>query len=83
MADYTIQHDRPNCIGCTACAATAPAFWEMGADGLSNLKGAKKNAEGNEELAIEQKDYAVNKQAADSCPVNVIHIIDKAGKKII
>ena len=27
MAKYTIDHDRPTCIGCAACEAIAPEFW--------------------------------------------------------
>ena len=39
---------------------------------------------GHEELDVEEKDYQVNKEAADSCPVNVIHITNKeTGEKII
>jgi len=79
---YKIQHDRPNCIGCAACEAVAPAFWEMAEDGKSTLKGAKKIDNDWYELEIKEKDFPVNKDAADSCPVNVIHII-KDGKKII
>jgi len=41
-----IQHDRPNCIGCAACAAVAPEFWSMNEDGKSDLKNAKPAANG-------------------------------------
>jgi ferredoxin len=81
---YQIQHDRPNCIGCAACAAIAPDFWEMNADGKSDVIGCKKRPDEWEELDIDAKNFAINKEAADSCPVNVIHIIDKeTGDKII
>ncbi len=85
---YKIEHDRPNCIGCGACAAVAPEFWMMDPkDGKSDLKGSKKKEEGgevvSEGLEISDDKYPKNKEAADCCPVNVIHIIDKHGKKII
>ena len=32
-----IQHDRPNCIGCAACAAINPKDWVMNQDGKSDL----------------------------------------------
>jgi len=81
---FQIQHDRPNCIGCAACAAVAPDFWVMHEDGKSDIVGSKKRADEWEELDIEEKDFAQNKEAADSCPVNVIHIIKKdTGEKII
>lgn len=88
MADFKIQHDRPNCIGCGACAAVAPDYWEMSpVDGKSDLKDSKHTKEGNdtvlEEREIDQPLYNNNKEAADSCPVNVIHLFDKDGKKII
>lgn len=81
---YQIQHDRPNCIGCAACAAIAPDFWTMHEDGKSDIVNSKKREDGWEELDIGEKDYQLNKEAADSCPVNVIHIVDKeTGDRII
>ena len=81
---YIIEHDRPNCIGCAACAAVAPDFWTMNEDGKSDIVGCKNRDDEWEELDIGEKDYQVNKEAADSCPVNVIHIKNKeTGEKII
>jgi ferredoxin len=82
MADFTIDHDRPGCIGCGACAAVNPAFWSMSPkEGKSDLKGAKQTKENGEvtreTLDISQADYAKNREAADCCPVNIIHIINK------
>ncbi|MFA6048656.1 MAG: ferredoxin [Candidatus Micrarchaeia archaeon] len=83
MADYSVEHDRPNCIGCGACAAVCPAFWEMASDGKSDLKGVKYDGNGLGVLSVEEKDFACNKLAADSCPVNVIHLTNKkTGEKI-
>ncbi len=69
-----IIHDRNVCIGCGACVAVCSAYWEMGSDGKSNLKGAKENG-GKFELML--NDAACNKDAAQSCPVNCIHIEEK------
>ena len=80
---YQIRHDRPNCIGCAACAAVAPDFWEMHEDGKSDIIGSKKTEDEWEELDIEEKNFVENKEAADSCPVNVIHIINKETKEKI
>jgi len=80
---YQIQHDRPNCIGCAACAAVAPDFWTMHEDGKSDIVGCRKRDDEWEELDIEEKDFQANKEAADSCPVNVIHIINKETKEKI
>lgn len=81
---YLLQHDRPNCIGCAACAAVAPDFWTMHEDGKSDIVGCRKRPDEWEELDIEEKDFKPNKEAAESCPVNVIHLINKeTGEKII
>ncbi|MEK6821544.1 MAG: ferredoxin, partial [archaeon] len=66
MSDYKIQHDRPNCIGCGACAAVAPDYWEMSpVDGKSDLKESKHTQEGGqtvlEERHIDKTIYANNK----------------------
>ena len=81
---FQLFHDRPNCIGCAACAAVAPDFWSMSEDGKSDIIGSKKKDDETEEMDIEEKHFKENKEAADSCPVNVIHIINKeTGEKII
>ncbi|MBL7055392.1 ferredoxin [Candidatus Woesearchaeota archaeon] len=81
---YTLQHNRPDCIGCAACEAVAPDFWEMHEDGKSDIKNCKKLDNEWEELDISKKDFELNKEAAETCPVNVIHLIDKkTGEKII
>ncbi len=80
---YILQHDRDNCIGCGACEAVAPDFWEMKDDGKVMLKGGKKTGNGWYERDIKEKDFQINKDAADSCPVNVIHITNKDTKEKI
>ena len=66
--------DREKCIGCGNCVVICPAFFEMAEDGKSKLKGKvigpKKDIE---ELAISSIKCA--QDAADSCPVQVIHVI--------
>ena len=82
--EYTLQHDRPNCIGCAACEAVAPDFWEMNDDGKSDIKGGKNLDNGWQNLEFKEKNFQENKEAAESCPVNVIHIVKKeTGEKII
>lgn len=76
-----VQHDRENCIGCGACVAIAPDFWSMGDDGKVNLKGAEKK-NGVFELKIEEKDVEQNKNAAETCPANVIHVLEN-DKKLV
>ena len=74
-----IIHDRSTCIGCGACAAVCPDFWEMAGDGKSNLKGAKGKSGS---FVLELPDKKCNLNAAQSCPVSCIHLEEK-GKKLI
>lgn len=52
--------DKEKCIGCGACAATAPNTFKMGDDGKSEVV----NPAGDPAETI--------KQAADGCPVQAI-----------
>ncbi|MBI3032751.1 ferredoxin [Candidatus Woesearchaeota archaeon] len=72
---YKIEHNRPDCIGCAACAAVAPDHWEMNEDGKSDIRGGKRLPTGWEEKEIDESSFNDNKEAAESCPVNVIHLI--------
>ena len=67
-----VIQEREKCIGCGSCVALCPNFWEMGDDGKSVLKSSKKNNEGNYEIEIDAVEC--NKDAAESCPVQIIHI---------
>lgn len=79
-----MRHDRPNCIGCAACTAVAPQFWEMNQDGKSDIINGKNVDDEWQEKEIDDKEFPVNLDAARACPVNVIHIIKKStGEKFI
>jgi len=80
MAKFKIEYSRAECIGCGACAAVSPDYWEMMDDGKSSIKSGKKVGE-NEEKEIEEKDLATNKEAAESCPVDIISIINPDTKE--
>jgi len=80
---FILKHDKPNCIGCAACNAVSPDFWTMNDDGKADIKGGKILEDETQELEIEEKNFEINKEAAESCPVEVIHIIDKESKKKI
>lgn len=81
---YKIEHDRENCIACGACAVIAPGFWVLSKeDGKADVVGSNKTEDGYEHFDLEDKDFQINKDAADACPVNVIHILDKQNKKRI
>jgi len=73
---FKIIFDRETCIGALACNAVSPEFWTLSDDGKVDLKGAKKRDDGKWELVVEEKDLAMNKEAAESCPVYAIVIED-------
>jgi len=73
MAKYKIEHDRPGCIGCAACTHACSENWEMADDGKSKCK----------KTSISKEELDCNMKAAKGCPVNVIHILDENGKKLI
>lgn len=78
---YRIVHDRDICIGCSACASVCPKFWVMENDGKASIVGNKKTGKGQEEILGTNKepltsDFEDNNDAAESCPVNCIHLIE-------
>jgi len=70
---YVIVHDRDQCIGCGACAAVNPDNWEMAEDGLAKVK----------KTELTEEELSANMEAAESCPVNCIHIyeVTETGEK--
>lgn len=81
--DYLLEQDRLNCIGCGACVAVAPSHWEVSEDGKVSIINGKKRNDGWEEKNISKQELQENTEAAESCPVTVIHITAKDGKKLI
>ena len=76
---YRIEHDRDICIGCSACASVCPKHWFMENDGKSSMYNHTKTGNGEEEILGTNKeplteDFEDNMDAAESCPVNCIHI---------
>jgi len=68
MAKIIQQHDK--CIGCGTCVAVCADFFEMGTDGKAKLKGAKDA--GESKLELETENPGCCKEAATSCPVQII-----------
>lgn len=83
MARYKVLYERVNCIGAAVCVAVYPKYWEMDADGKANLLGSIKNGD-SFEVELDESEVEQMKQAAEGCPVNVIHITNlDTGEKII
>lgn len=74
MAKFKIIYDRDACIGAAACAALDPIRFEMNADGKADL--LKGTDDGKGIWTLEIDDLGEAKEAAESCPVNVIKIKD-------
>jgi len=74
MTDFKIIHDRENCIGCTACELAAPENWVMEEAGIGLKSKPRKTL-------LKKEEFKVNNEAAEACPVNVIHIMDLKSKK--
>ncbi len=77
MVEHKIVHFKKDCISCGACAAIAPEFWELDEAGLAELKGSQQ-VDGHQELVIyTEETRALNQEAADCCPVNIIYVKKK------
>ncbi len=77
MPEHKIIHFKEQCISCGACAAINPDFWELDEQGLAHLKGSTK-VDGHWDLDIKtEQERASNQEAADVCPVNIIHVKKK------
>jgi len=59
---HKIVQDAGACIGCGACVSICPDNWKMGSDGKAHPK----------KTAVAE--IGCNKDAADSCPVQCIHV---------
>ena len=81
---YKIEYDRPNCIEILSCAASYPERWTVGEDSKADLVDGIEESPGNWVLEFSEEELEKFKLSAESCPVNVIHIIDlETGEKII
>lgn len=69
-----IIHYREKCIGCNACVEAAPDRWAISKkDGKAVLiKGTEKK--GIYTIITHAMEYEANLEAAQNCPVNIIHL---------
>lgn len=70
--------DRQNCIGADSCEVLAPEYFKLATDGKIDLVGGTQSGgKWTCELEVDEKELKKLKQAATSCPVQVIEIIEK------
>ncbi|MEW6063108.1 MAG: hypothetical protein AB1571_01940 [Nanoarchaeota archaeon] len=50
-------------------------------DGKVDLKGPDTKNKKKQTIKIDEKDFEKMKEAAESCPINIIHIMDKNWQK--
>lgn len=67
---YKIKIDKEKCIGCASCVAIAPKTFEMDKENKATIK---KDDHDDDKTIL---------QAAQSCSVNAINLINKKGKKV-
>jgi ferredoxin len=85
MATFVIKYNREGCIGAASCTAVDPISWKLEPDNKVDLEGAQKNDDNTEQTKeINEDELKVYLEAAQACPVNVIHIFNKeTGEKLI
>ena len=71
-----VVHFKKDCISCGACAALAPEFWELDEEGLARLLGSSEIDDHWERMVESAEDIEKNEEAAQCCPVNIIHLKD-------
>lgn len=77
MDKHIVFHFKKDCISCGACAAISPNYFEMDEQGLAELKGSSA-ADDHQELEITTEEAKAEcQEAADVCPVNIIHVKKK------
>jgi ferredoxin len=79
MAKFKVVLEREECTACESCVETCPDTFEMADDGLAQVKGSMRVGSNDE---LEMDDVGCSKEAAEVCPVNIIHVFE-GGNKII
>ena len=83
MATFKVVLDRESCIGAGACEKAFSERWKMNDnDGKVDLIGGETT---DKEQVLEISEHELDRmlEAAQSCPVNAIHIIDENGDRLI
>ncbi len=82
---YKLVYDRAGCIGAAACEAVYPLRWTMASsDGKADLIDGKQVDQSQiYEYYFDESELDKIMGSATVCPVNVIHIYDPDGNKLI
>ncbi len=65
------------CIGCQACVAVCPEYWEMVDEDMKArpINGKLNEDTKNYELEIGEDDLGCHEEAVNVCPVQIIEIV--------
>lgn len=82
---YKVELDRDGCIGVTTCVAVVPDELSMAEDNKVDMKDSIQDQKTKFFVReIDESELKKWMEAAEVCPVNVIHITElKTGKKLI
>ena len=82
---YRVEYDRDGCIGVAACVAVDSGNWKMSEDNKADLNDSVQDPKTRLFVKyIDESELKKWKESAESCPVNVIHIINlETGEKVI
>jgi len=83
MAKYRVTLNRGTCIGAGSCVQAFEKRFKMNDDGKVDIVGGQKLPDKKQEIEIDEHEIDQMMEAAQSCPVNAIHIQDKNGEKLI
>ena len=84
MAKFKVVYEKNACIGAGACAALLEERWKISdMDGKANLLGGVETKPGVFEYEFTEEELEKVLESAEACPVNVIHIYDEEGNKIV
>lgn len=74
MGKFKVIYDKNSCIGAGACVVLSPDIFQPSDDGKVNLLGARDLGNEKFELITNSKESIL--EAAESCPVQAIKVID-------
>tara|TARA_Y100000310_G_C20695679_1_gene825526 strand:- start:4845 stop:5102 length:258 start_codon:yes stop_codon:yes gene_type:complete len=81
---YKIVYEREACIGAVACEAVLAERWSISsADGKADLVEGVEKDPGVFEYEFDDDELEKIMESALVCPVNVIHIYDSDGNKLV
>ena len=84
MEKYVIELDREGCIGAASCTLASKIYKINNDDQKVDITDAQKNDDNTTQtIEINADELDQHVEAAQSCPMNVLHIRKKSGEQLI